>query len=715
MKTQGVLTAIFLAFLVILSLCNANDADTIKSYKIDNDEKSSDIQSGHTANWNGNTNKIYLDTASLGKSLGFGEGLDYMVLTDTAVLHYSFDGTQMVENSVLSVDGLMNPLAMSTSPGYSDVVVVDDEGVTAYSLSGGNMSKNPAMSIAGLESVVSIASAPRMETAITTGTGVDHYSFTGADMVKNGMLSVDGIDAKDVALPNGTDMAVLTPDNQVKYYSFTGADMVENPFFSISGLTDPVMITAQDGSIAVLDGTEVKTYTIDGGSFRKTDMYSVQGLSDPACIAFRPGTKDMLVADGTEVKYYQFDGTGMSYNPALSVTVSNIRRAAENIMYGSVTSNKIDAEYDQVRIQSNFNLPTNSSITWNVSADGFTWVTHYILENKSGVTTCTVNDGLRDIKEINISETWLDANDNEAKNLWTTLPGSTSLYWQVELKREGASPVIFTKEDETYGIRIDTRKLDKPIIIEEGPMYTTTPYFHWIYKENQSSYDLEVYPATGDIVDSNRLMTISKEYSSSMDYTFMTSYSPDVPGFFWGTGLTDFRIRVRVYNEAGFPSAWSDCNNFTIYALERPRVAAIEKPGLDQVEPIFNILSSHIVITPGTPYSLLPLTKSDSECKVLVDSVGDMSSLTGSLGINGSNGMISNVELFDTNGINDTWLVTFRVPAEAETGNIVDGSLNGSGVLGDAPLDFPGYADGLLYVDNSIATFWSSHLVGHDG
>ncbi|MFZ5898330.1 MAG: hypothetical protein ACOYU7_03965, partial [Bacillota bacterium] len=88
------------------------------------------------------------------------EALDYIVMAPDGVRHYSFDGTQMVENPIVSVPGITNPLAAFTSSPYPDVIVADGDRnqVTHYSFTGSQMVENPALSVAGLTGVVSVGS-----------------------------------------------------------------------------------------------------------------------------------------------------------------------------------------------------------------------------------------------------------------------------------------------------------------------------------------------------------------------------------------------------------------------------------------------------------------------------------------------------------------------------------------------------------------------------
>ncbi|MGB9847418.1 MAG: hypothetical protein ACPLRH_07920, partial [Desulfotomaculales bacterium] len=53
--------------------------------------------------------------------------MDYVVLTTTGVKHYSYNGTTMVENTLLNVS-VSNPLALAAPDFYPDVVVADASG-----------------------------------------------------------------------------------------------------------------------------------------------------------------------------------------------------------------------------------------------------------------------------------------------------------------------------------------------------------------------------------------------------------------------------------------------------------------------------------------------------------------------------------------------------------------------------------------------------------
>lgn len=51
--------------------------------------------------------------------------MDYIVLTTSMVKHYSFDGTQMQENTLLNASWVSNQLALASRGTYPDVLVAD--------------------------------------------------------------------------------------------------------------------------------------------------------------------------------------------------------------------------------------------------------------------------------------------------------------------------------------------------------------------------------------------------------------------------------------------------------------------------------------------------------------------------------------------------------------------------------------------------------------
>ncbi|MGB9846555.1 MAG: hypothetical protein ACPLRH_03505, partial [Desulfotomaculales bacterium] len=221
-------------------------------------------------------------------------GPDYVVMAPGKIIHFSFDGTRMIENEILSVDLPDNPLAVAAGWRYPDVVVALPDKLYHYSFTGTDMVENPVLSAAGLAGAVAVG-VRQGEVAGLSGGSIKDYMFNGSGMVEMPYLEPSGLtNPLDFALmPDSYDMAVLD-NNQVRYFNFTGSGMAENPALAVTGLTAPKAIaSAGNKDLAIIDGSQVKQYSFDGSSFRYNTTLSItSSLTNPVCVAVRPGTYD---------------------------------------------------------------------------------------------------------------------------------------------------------------------------------------------------------------------------------------------------------------------------------------------------------------------------------------------------------------------------------------------------------------------------------------
>lgn len=310
---------------------------------------------------------------------------DYIVLVPNALIHYSFDGQEMVENNILGARPLSNPLATATSSPYPDVIVAQGDSITHYSFTGEGMHPNPALSASGLTHIVSVGSR-NVDIAALDGDKIEYHAFDGSEMVRVPALSIEqGLNNPiDFALfPDSYDFVILD-GNRVRYF----AAGTENPAMAVTGIEQPRAIAAADGWFAVVSGAEVKGYRAEAGGLTYDGALSVtEGLTTPSAVALRPGSRDMLVVDGDEVRYYMFDGTRMVYNPQLSKTATGLRDARAYVRRAVAQSQLFNPgiEVNHVRVRAYHDLPTHTSVTWDVTADGENWVAAWRVSAANGL------------------------------------------------------------------------------------------------------------------------------------------------------------------------------------------------------------------------------------------------------------------------------------------------------------------------------------------
>ncbi|QGP93396.1 hypothetical protein MGLY_28040 [Neomoorella glycerini] len=652
-------------------------------------------------------------------------GPDYVVMAPGKVIHFSFDGTKMVENPVVSVTIPSNPLAVAAGWEYPDVVVALPDKLYQYSFTGTSMVENPVLSVAGLAGAVAVG-VREGEVVGLAGKSIKDYMFDGSRMAEVPYVEPSGLtNPIDFALVAGNyDMAVLD-NNQVRYFNFTGSSFVENPALAVTGLSSPLAVAAAgERELVVVDGKQVKHFSFDGSVFRYNAALSVtSGLNNPVCVAVRPGTFDRIIIDGDQVKYYSWDGTQLVYNPNMSVTVAGLSNLGSYAPSAVAISQAKDPgnNVDYVRVRAYVSVPDKTSITFSLTADGTNWVKVWrVRGTPSGpVAEVTADNGA----------TWTAIGDSQAVSptsadtrLWAKLPAGRAVAWRADLATSDLN--VTPKIVAFNGVAVvwDTDAKPYPQVINtQGTCYTTTtPTLTWTFSDpdpgdSQSAYRVQIVRAS----DLQLVLDTGQVAGSSTQYTVPTSGAPDVPGPLWASGDYRFKVRVKVWDQAGVESDWSAWADFCVVAFERPRVAGIASPPPGQAAPDPANPATYILITPGMTAVQLPKVKAGAKVTLLIDSVGPLDAMTAVFPYGaGKQAMIGSGPVAATvDGTNKTWQVEFWTGPSLEVtpeGTVVKMQLSGTGTAGSAALDAPPYADGVVVTEGTVYNDWFVVLQGRD-
>ncbi|MCL6478772.1 MAG: fibronectin type III domain-containing protein [Peptococcaceae bacterium] len=669
---------------------------------------------------------------------GSGEA-DYLVATISGIKHFSYNGSTMVENTLLNVS-ISNPLALAAPDPFPDVVVADASGIKHYSFSGSTMVQNPALSVAGLTGVAAIGAAGQNDITALTNNQVQHYTFNGASMARNTVLepSVSFTNPIDIALGSGGyDTAVLEP-NRVRWFNFTGSGMAENPALAVTGLTNPVAMAVADPSagwdVAVVDGSQVKHYSFTGTGMAYNATLSVTtGLTSPRAVAVRPGGYDRIIVDGNQVKYYTWTGSSMVYDPNRSVTVANLIQGAGYRSSAAAVSKPFDpgANAVMVRVRAAHELPNNTSVTWSVTADGANWVKRWRVRGTASGTVLEVSpDNGVTWNPIGTANDALPSVNNT--QLWAAVAPGRAVTWKAELATTdtNVTPKIATSPRGGVAVRLDTNSAPNPPLPQNyGTCFTTTtPMLSWTFSDpdpgdSQRAYQVQIVRASdyAPVLDSGKVM------SGSNQYAVPTSTAPDMPGPMWSSGAYQFKYRVMVWDQAGVASSWSNWTDFCVNAFERPRIAQIVSPPAGQVSPDPATPATHIVITPGMTAAQLPHVKAGAKVVLLVDSIGPLNSFSAAFPYLSQTATVNvpaklpdgvtNNPMFPAGSAVNRWAVEFWTNpslAVCPSGTVVQVQLSGSGAAGSASLNAPPYADGVVVTEGSIYSDWFVVLQGRD-
>jgi len=659
------------------------------------------------------------------KILGFwDETVDYIVMHGDKVTHYSFDGSRMIENDLVSVNGLTNPVSAATSSPYPDVVVAAEDKVKHYSFTGSGMVSNPSLAVSGLSKVVSVA-ARESDTAVLTGNQLKYYGLSDSgEMVYIPYLSItSGLNNPiDFSLFRDNYNCVVLEKDRARFFNFTGSSMQEIPGLILSGLNNPVSVSAGGADFAIVEGTQAKRFLFDGSEYTYAAALSVtSGLTSPSCVALRPNSYDMLIADGDEVKYYGFDGTRMQYISDLSVRISGLQDTSY-ISPAVAQSKPVDIGYSctRIRVRAYTDLPPETRIDFSVSSDGgSTWYKKARVENTGGGAICYISD--------DNGTTWTAIGDASQFNpnvnreeLWAEVPAGRLICWKAELMD------LSGERQATPKIKAPNPGVDAAVVLEvnskphmdlqvSGVCYTTmTPTISWNFTDrdgdSQSAFQIQIKRRdTGEIVyDSLKI------YSSQTSFKLLTSTDPAVPSAIWQSGQYRFTIVGRVWDALDYSSD-PDTADICFIAFEKPRVKEISVPAVGQVSPDPLDPSTHIVITEGMAEGNLPKTKAGGKVTVLIDSIGPISSVSARFPYRDTEAVIGTPpKETASQGVNKRWEMSFWTDASKDIcpdGTLIKAEFAGSGG-GYTTLNLPPYADGIVTTQGSVFEDWMVVLQG---
>jgi hypothetical protein len=703
-------------FIKILLLCcififpGIAEGTVISEYKILESETIIDA-ANTTAVVDTVNHEIRLPESGSFRKISFaGENYDYVVLTEDRVIHYSFDGEEMVENPIASVNNLVNPLSVF-SAAYPDVIVSTKTQVTHYSFTGTDMTENPALSIAGLTSVASIASRNN-DISVLQGNQADYYAFDGLEMANVPNLSIGGLNNPvEVALFQDTYDAAVLEQDKVRFYYFTGTEMTEAPDLALSGFANPLKsISVDQGTVSIIEGNQVKTYLFDGSEYSYVDALSItDSLSSPSCLALRPGSRDMIIVDNNEVKYFMFDGDELVYNPSLSKQIADFTPSGY-VTDATVQSNLIELEClaTASRVTAYYDVPPGTSITWSVYTGSWTPVWR-IRGAPTPIVEYTPNGFV-----------WVAS----PESLWKEHSETSCVGWRAELRTDNPSvtPKIKAPNPGT-DTAVMLEKNSKPTVnlVLEPCYLTMTPTISWDFTDDdgngQTEYDLRICD------DMNYLYSYAAE-SNIPQHTMLPYEDPATPSPLWNSGYNTFEFKIRVKDEV----QWSDwvTKSITFRAFERPRVVEVSVPGEEYIPPDISVPETHEVIYQGLDANDLPITKAGGKVTMLIDSLGNVSLNPGSnigdvlfpyLDQVATTGEVTLIETKPGAGGNKRWKITFWTSPDKTI--CPDDTVVGMKIIGESgqylpEFNVPDFADGVIKTKGSVYDNWNVVLQGSD-
>lgn len=717
-------TCLFLALLV--SHCSAI---TVMQYKI-NDSESGIDTANTTAVLDTVLHDVRLPIATMGKTAGFwDESLNYAVLAGTRFVQLTFNGTSMVENTVCSKDGLINPVSAFVSSPYPDVVVATPTETTHYSFTGTGMEENPVLQVAGLTSVVSVGSRNN-DVGVLDSTDLKYFGSTGSEMSQIPELSITGSlnNPIDFTLfSDSYDCAILEP-GKVRFFYFTGDGMAEAPSVTITGLSKAVTsISSNERNITIVESNTAKTYLYDGSGYSYAAALSVtSGLIAPRCIALRPGSNDMLIVDGGEAKYYSFNGTCMEYNADLSAIVTGLQGSIRYASSAAAQSVVFTSAYNVsvLRAMAYSITPDNTSITWSYSTDGGeSWIKRWRVRGLESSSICEkTGDNGTSWVSLGVGSVSFPSAGNSA--LWGSLPAGNKLCWKADLTTSDTTTTPHIQvvspgvPGTTAAIVLESDAIPDATFtdIPDGCYLTAAPQFNWNFTDSDAGDYQSAYQITVRRQDTNNIIYDSGKIPSANKYfVFPTSTAPGTPGIFWNTGQYQFIIQLVVYDSADQPSTIKQ-KNFCVVAFEKPRIKEISVAPTGQTSPDPNIPSTHLVISSGMTGDELPETKAGGKVTLLIDTIGPVNSIVSSFPYMSTQATIGKTPTsVNSLGTNKQWEIEFWTDADktiCPDGTVIQANFSGTGSSGNPVLNLPPYAAGLVKTAGSVFENWMVVLQG---
>ncbi|ABO49501.1 conserved hypothetical protein [Desulforamulus reducens MI-1] len=561
-----------------------------------------------------------------------------------------------------------------------------------YKASATGTSDDPNLKTSGLVDVLSVAAYRKSDKALVLQKTSDNKAQITLYEATSSLSQIKSFNP-NILDPVSISMIDDSPDFRLNtkttsyYFIYDDATgkYVEDTTKKISSLIDVISASSDQTGNAFLTRSSLDYYINDDvGDASKVNVLSPGGISNPVAAALRPGSFDQAMVDLNGQLYYWIydDATGkMVRDSSMELSGIPINKGYSHLAeYWSkvITS---ATSYCSVLLTANSTMPPNTSIKWYISSNG-------------GATFVEVTPG--------VSSSVTLGNKFIVKAILDTIDNNITPRILPTVKLEVNNPP------------------GPPILPPYGACFTTsTPKITWTFNDpdpgdTQSSFQVEIARESdlSVFLDSGQLI------GSQSEYKVPTSNIPNNPGPLWKSGEYRYKYRVKVWDQNGAESPWSNWGSFCVITLERPRIAQITSAPASQVKPDPANPTTHLMINQGMTKEQLPKVKAGSKVTLLVDAIGPFNSLSTlfpyGTGLNAS---------VITNSLNPSGSKTNRYTIDFWTdpnlykcpsGTLVTMLLGASSAVGNVQLNAPPYAEGVVVTQGSIYEDWLVVLQGRD-
>lgn len=709
-------------------------------YKIDTDTSTMIDSSITTAEIDTVNNEIRLPKY-LPSAVSFwpsGE-LDFVCLgSGKEVIHYSYDqaSNRYKENQYLSVSLPEDPLAVVATAPYPDKVVITKNNSYHFSFNGTNMVNNSLLTTPDLNGIFTLGAREKIKAGLIDDKA-KVYSFDGASTERDITKEPNEVFDKPIDLEIFPDRYGITVGERDKIRTF----LYDTSMHEVSSLSITTgIINLKDISLgnnfriaAIVENTQ-KEWQFDQSTntLKEITMLGItSGLSKPKCVALHPQKLDRIILDDNEYKYYRWNGSRLEYDSSLSVTVNGLETSGFYSKSEIAVSKPqdTDEEVEKVRVRAYHTLPNGTSATWSVTADGLNWVTKWRVRGTSSGTVAEVFDSSTGWTQIGNSSLCTPHTSNDTiSELYADVNPGKKVQWKVliETNDTNVTPIISPATSGGIAVKWEAGNPPNEPSIEVPGDYgscfiTSTPTIEWEYSDPDNDPQLAYQIIIKKNSDGTKIYDSGKRISAESKHRISPSNKGDSPGVLWSSGTYKFTVEIKAWDTTGLESDWCTPKDFCVVAFDRPRIAQIVSPPDGQVAPDPDDASTHIVLEEGTTEENLPKVKAGARVKLLVDSIGPIKlPLQAEFPyLNESATLKSPIinHYVDKNEVN-RWEIDFWTNANLEicpSGTIVHMKLKGDTETdGIATLETPNYAKGVIITKGSIYEEWFTVVQGRD-
>lgn len=685
---------ILLFFLIILYLTPRAEAITLLN------ESFSDLSmidtSKTTALVDTNNHWVQLPNGSLANAISMlGSDVEGFATagSDGITVYERDDTTGMIaKNPAFSCPWATTATGVSVREDTLSIWAITPNSLAYYKASATGTSDDPNLKVSGLVDVLSVAAYKKSDKALILQKTLDNkakvslYEATaGLSQVKSFQPNID--DPVSISIIDDSPDFRLYTKNASYYFIYDDAtgNYVEDPSKKISNLINVISGSSDQTGNAVLSATSLDYYmNNDEGGASKITIFSPGGVSNPVAAALRPGSFDQALIDANGQVYYWTlnDATGKMVRDS-SMEVSGIpinKGYSHPAEYWSKILTTA-THYNSVLLTANSNIPANTSISWYVSSDG-------------GNTFTNVTPG-------------------------TGTSVAAGNKFVVKAIMDTAEPTVTPKILPVVKLDVNSPPLPPDLPIYGSCFTTSTPLLTWTFTDPdpgdiQSAFHIQIARESdlSIVIDSGQVMTDKSEYKVP------TSTSPGFAGPLWNSGEYMFKYRVKIWDQNGAESPWSNWGSFCVVALERPRIAQIVSAPAGQIKPDPANPNTHLMINQGMIKDQLPKVKAGSKVTLLIDAIGPFTSLNATFPYGaGLNASVMTSSLNANGSKTNRYIIDFWTDpslTKCPSGTLVIMSLLASSTEGNASLDAPPYAEGVVVTQGSIYEDWLVVLQGRD-